>query len=482
MIFSLIKVNIANGLGTESKLLIPIELKQWVNEWIFLGLSLDYASGSLFVYVKSFSSLGNEMKSLERLSFGDFKLKNQYEIVLGGIEQKNFQNFKGALYDWNLSTFYLGTVTEFVYLLTGKSALFDSGGMLFWTDFSISNSKFVTNGFYRTHIFNSNELQNKIDNGITINENQRRRSNRIKNTNTSLKKNTYKSRILERIIKNQKKKSKPLYFQKSKSRSLSSKNYLQYTKEKKRFFSSFSKQEFPLIVNKTIPFTNSEEFLKEKVFGSRFSFKDSMTLTNLLLGTNNIPQIQTITPGVEKPLNSSSSFFVKKFMLYLNFSFKEIVGDELIIFSSENPFSENGFYVSLVEKAKEDFYKQFLSDGVQVMPANHTFQNEYTYDSSQNKPKVLKLHVTAGNGKKLTFISPIQITPERQYRVTIGFFSYPPDIIRAFFQFENRFIFTHEAGDLDFTFSDQQVNLKNCVIFSTEFLRAIASRLADSSL
>ena len=207
MIFSLIKVNIANGLGTESKLLIPIELKQWVNEWIFLGLSLDYASGSLFVYVKSFSSLGNEMKSLERLSFGDFKLKNQYEIVLGGFEQKNFQNFKGALYDWNLSTFYLGTVTEFVYLLTGKSALFDSGGMLFWTDFSISNSKFVTNGFYRTHIFNSNELQNKIDNGITINENQRRRSNRIKNTNTSLNKNTYKSRILERFIKNQKKKS-----------------------------------------------------------------------------------------------------------------------------------------------------------------------------------------------------------------------------------------------------------------------------------
>jgi hypothetical protein len=182
-------------------------------------------------------------------------------------------------------------------------------------------------------------------------------------------------------------------------------------------------------------------------------------MTGLLLGTNNNPKIEVITPGIEKPLDSSSSFNIRKFILYLNFSYKEIVGDELKIFSSSNPNAENGFYVSLVEKAKEDFFKQFFSDGINVLPANFNFDREYTYDSTQNKPKVLKLHVIASNGKKLTFVSPIQIKPETQYRVTIGFFSYPPGIIRVFFQFENRFIFTHEEGDLDFIFSDQEVKI-----------------------
>lgn len=450
---------------------MPIELKQWVNEWIFLGLSLDYASGSMFIFVKSFSSLGNEMKTVEKISFGDFKLKDQYEIVMGGIERKNYQNFKGALFDWNLSTFYLGTVTEFVYLITGKSSVFSANGVLFGSDFSLSGGKFVSKGFYKTKISNTPELQSKINNGVQIEGRVRRvlstkgqnfmssneypfsnfrstnpkynESESIPTLNRSNNKFTTQNRIL------------------SESTQVTS-THIKYTQNNKPYFSSFQEATHfnkPRTFSKTIPFTNSKEYIQQKVYGARFSFKDSMTLTGLLLGSNNIPQIEVITPGVEKPINSASSFYIKKFVIFLNFSFKEIVGDELIIFSSASPNSENGFYVSLVEKAKEEFYKQFFSDGIQVLPANYVFPNQYTYDSSQNKPKVLKLHVTASNGKKLTFISPINIIPERQYRVTLGFYSYPPGILRVFFQFENKFIFTHEEGDLDFIFSDQEVAL-----------------------
>jgi hypothetical protein len=417
-------------------MLIPIELKQWISDWIFLGLSFDYAAGNLFISVKSFSSLGNEMKTLERLNFGDFKLRPNYQIVIGGIEKQNYQNFKGVLYDWNMTTFYMDTLTEFAYILTGKTTSFVSQGILFATDFALSSNKFVSRGLYSTNITASNELQNKIINGISIPDevtgidlNTRLVWENIKKTKSSI--NPYEERIL-------------------------SDGNIRYTKNKQPYFSSFSQN--PLnTFSKIIPFTNSEEYLKQKVFGARFQFKDSMTVSGLLLATNNIPQIEVITPGIEKPLNSSSSFFIKKMLVYLDFSYREIVGDELIIFSSSNPNSQNGFYISLVEKAKEDFFKEFFSDGVHVLPAGHVYESSYTYDSSQNKPKVLKLHLTLNDGKKFTFVSPIQIRPDIQYRVTIGFISYPPSIVRAFFQYESKFILTHEEGNLDFVFSDQEV-------------------------
>jgi hypothetical protein len=432
-------VNIANGTDNASKLLIPIELKQWISDWIFLGLSLDYASGNLFIFVKSFSSLGNEMKTLEKLNFGDFKLRTKYEIVIGGIEKQNYQNFKGVLFDWNLSTFYMGTITEFSYMLTGKTATFISDGILFATEFALSSNKFVSRGLYTTHISTSSELQSKIVNGIEIPD-----------TESGLDQN---SRLVWENIKKTKSSFNPYKFN---QRILSEDSNIHYTKENKPYFSSFKTNPYSTFA-KTIPFSNSPEYLKENVFGARFAFQDSMTLSGLLLATNNSSQVEVISPGIEKPLNSSSSFYIKKFLIYLDFSYKEIVGDELIIFSSSNPNAPNGFYISLVEKSKEDFFKQFFSDGIHVLPANFVFETTYTYDSSQNKPKILKLHVTANDGKKLTFVSPIQIRPETQYQVTIGFYSYPPSIIRAFFQYENKFVFTHEEGNLDFIFSDQEV-------------------------
>lgn len=438
-------VNIANGTDSASKLLIPIELKQWISDWIFLGLSLDYGSSNLFIFVKSFSSLGNEMKSLEKLNFGDFQLQPNYEIVIGGIEKQNYQNFKGVLYDWNLATFYMGTITEFSYMLTGKSKTFDANGILFATDLGLASNRFVTWGAYTTSISTSPELQDKIQTGISVPEPANRLSQNLR---------TDQQQDKEQFSRKQA--SKETKFNPFSSQTRSAQTHLRRTRDNRPFFSSFSGHEGSGLA-KTSAFSNTPEQIEAQVYGAQFKFKDWMTISGLLLGSSNTPQVEVISPGIEKPQNSTSAFAVKKFLLYINFSFKEIVGDELILFSSSSPNAPNGFYVSLVEKAKEDFFKQFFEDGIHVLPANFNFEGTYTYDSSQKKPKVLKLHLTTNDNKKLTFVSPIQIRPQVQYRVTIGFVTYPPSTIRAFFQYENKFVFTHEEANLEFVFADQEV-------------------------
>lgn len=385
------------------------------------------------------------MKSLEKLNFGDFRLQPKYEIVIGGIEKQNYQNFKGVLFDWNLSTFYMGTITEFSYMLTGKSTTFGANGMLFATDFGLSSQKFQSWGSFSTYLTTSPDLQNKIENGISVSD-----------ESTGLEQNPpfHRQNAKKTSAQNDSSESDKATFNPFDPPITNS--HLHRTRNNLSFFSSFPVHSQSGLA-KTIAFTNSPEQIKAKVFGAQFKFKDWMSLSGLQLGTSNSPQVEVISPGIEKPQNSTSAFAVKKFLLYLNFSYKEIVGVELILFSSSSPHAPNGFYVSLVEKAKEDFFKQFFEDGIHVLPANFNSDSTYTYDSSQKKPKVLKLHLTTNDGKKLTFLSPIQIRPQVEYRVTIGFVTYPPNTIRAFFQYENKFVFTHEEANLEFVFADQEV-------------------------
>ena len=142
-----------------------------------------------------------------------------------------------------------------------------------------------------------------------------------------------------------------------------------------------------------------------------------------------------------------------------NFSFKEIINDELVLFASKDPREAGGFFISLVEKSKEDFYKKFKSDNVHVINADVTYSQTYTYDSSLRKPKVLKLQLTSENNKILTFISPVAIQPDKQYRLIMGFLTYPPDIMRGYFQVDGKVMMSFEEGDIKFTFKDEEVTI-----------------------
>lgn len=352
-------------------------------------------------FIKSFTAVGNETKTTEALNYPDFKLLSNYEVVVGGIEKKNYQNFKGVLYDWNLSTIYLSTLTEFSYLLSGSAESFKYAGNWINSNFEIQNNKIISYGMIPSSFINNPTLQSKIEQGIDSSN---------QSTNMKSAQNNKSSRLLQNNSMNK------------------------------------------------ISYTNSEEQIKKNIYGLRYYFKDYTKINQLNLETANNPETEILTLNAEKG-SDQNPFKIGRFLLYINFSFEEIIGEELILFSSSNPKSKNGFYISLVEKQKEDFSKSFSSDGVNVLPTNIIPASNYSYDSSLNKPKVIKLQIISENDKTFTFISPINIPPNKQHRLTIGFFVYSPHIIRAFYQYEKKFLFTHEEADLPFNFSDEDVSL-----------------------
>ena len=422
----------ANGPQIEEKILVPIDLKLWVDEWIYLGLSFDYSAGNFFIFVKSFSSLGNEQSSVQKLSFPSLELKPKYELVVGGIEKQNFQNFEGILYDWNMSTFYLDNIIQFAYILSGKASSFGSDGNLFQSQFALSGGSFESSGEFSAGLIPSIELAKKMKEGLQIEDDTQSTNNK---TN-------------QRVVQN----NRDLVSGKSGLDSRIEINPL-FTNQK---------------ANRTIELSNSPEMLKSGAFGLRFGQKDWIDVTGINLRSANDPSVSVTTPGSEKGADKTSTFSVRSFFLYLNFSFKEIINDELIIFSSKNPRQEGGFFISLVEKSKEDFYKKFKSDNVHVINADVVYSQTYTYDSSLRKPKVLKLELVSENNKILTFISPVAIHPDTQYRLVMGFLVYPPDIIRGYFQLEEKVMMSFEEGDIRFSFKDEEVGY--IFLFNTKSL------------
>lgn len=349
----------------ESKFITPIELHEWINDWFYIGLSFDYGSSKLFIVIKSFSSVRSEIKSHVNLDFVNFKLQPGFEIILGGIESKNSNNFSGILYDWNFATYYMETSLEFGYLMGAQTDIYQSNGIWLGTDFSFENGQL--------------ELYGKESSLKTI-------------MNTKLKKR----------------------------------------------------------LNSQINELNSKDAISKGIFGINLFSGESINISSFKLSTRN---------EILKDLINSSkiTFGIKKFLVYLNFSFTGVIGDEMKLLTSSNYPSINSFSISIVERAKEDSYKQFLENGVNIIFTEQNKSSQYSYDSSRNLPKVLKLEIKTSNSKIYTFLSPIQISSGKQYKVMIGFFIYKPNIIRAFFEYENQFIFSHEESDLHFEFNNINV-------------------------
>lgn len=305
------------------------------------------------------------MKSFGIVDFVNFKFKKGIEVILGGIEQKNSNNFLGILYDWNFATFYMENPLEFGYMMGSQTNIYENNGIWFGTQFSFIDGKL--------QIFGKEE---NVD--ISINE-----------------------KLKERLE-------------------------LQTDK------------------------LNSKEYINQNIYGINLFRGETITLSSVKLFTlnNSIKEILT---------SQNISFGIRKFIMYLNFSYKEIIGDEMKLITSSKFPSMNTFSISLVEKAKENSYKKFLENGVNVILASENISSSYNYDSSRNSPKVLKLDIRTNNGKIFTFLSPIQILPNKQYKLMIGFFVYKPDVIRAYFEYKNQFIFSHEESDLGFDFSNTNV-------------------------